>query len=153
VWVSEEERWFVGRFRELGGPWTLDDEPRLLQLAGGDVVVPDYALRHEDGREVFLEIVWFWRKASLEPRLKMLAKKAPPNLILAVSDRLRASKEDLEACPVPLHRFKGVLLPKPLIALAEKAAKPAPKRRGRAAGAGSAPSGPARKRRASRPAE
>ncbi|GMV42671.1 MAG: hypothetical protein AMXMBFR64_43870 [Myxococcales bacterium] len=133
VWESEEQRWFADRFRELGGPWSLDEEPGIVDLGGGAVLIPDYALRHEDGRVALLEIIWFWRKGSLEPRLKGLGRGGAPNAILAVSDRLRASQEDLETAPVAVHRFKGVLLPKPIIALAEQVgtrpASPRPRRR------------------------
>lgn len=122
TWVSDEERWFVERFRELDTPWELDEQPGIVDLGGGDAFVPDYALRHPDGRVALLEIVWFWRRASLEPRLAALGGGAAPNAILAVSDRLRASKEDLGDKGVAVHRFKGVLLPKPVIALAEQVA-------------------------------
>lgn len=129
TWQSEEERWFVDRFRELDTPWTLDEDPGIVDLGGGDVFVPDYGLCHPDGRAALLEIVWFWRRASLEPRLASLAGGAAPNAILAVSDRLRASKEDLVTQGIALHRFKGVLLPKPVIALAEQVATTAGGRR------------------------
>ena len=122
VWVSDEERWFIERFAEVDTPWSLSDEPEILDLPGGEVVIPDYAFEHPDGRKAWLEIIWFWRKGSLAPRLKALAGHAPPGLVLAVSDRLRASEDDLAQTPVPIHRFKGVLLPKPLLKLVEEAA-------------------------------
>jgi hypothetical protein len=122
MWQSEEERWLVQRLAEREGPWEVDTEPPILELASGAVVVPDMALRHSDGRQVFVEIIWFWRRGSLEPRLKELRRAAPSNLFLCISDRLRASEDDIESPPVPCLRFKGELLPGKVLEMAEKIA-------------------------------
>jgi len=82
----------------------------ILDLGGGEVVVPDLVLEHDDGRRAWIEIIGFWRKASLQPRLRALRSgSAPPGLMLAISTRLRASEEDVDATGVPVVWFKGVL--------------------------------------------
>ena len=84
----------------------------------GDVV-PDLVLQHEDGREAFVDIVWFWKKGSLERKLESLKHGAPPNLIFAVSDRLKTDEEEIQELPVSVLRFKGVLPSQKILESAE----------------------------------
>ena len=53
---------------------------------------PDYTLRADDGREVHLEILGFWRPEALRERLEALERYGPPNLLIAVSKKLRGAK-------------------------------------------------------------
>ncbi len=54
AWVPEEQRWFEERFATHRSPWTLAPAERLVSLGGQGALVPDYLLRHQDGREVLL---------------------------------------------------------------------------------------------------
>ena len=120
TYETEEERAFRERWKALGTPWKLERTSSVIDLDGQGVLVPDFTLRHADGREALLEIVGFWRKGYLESRIALLAKHGPPNLILAVSQRLRGSEEDLARAPGELFFFKDVILTREVLERAER---------------------------------
>lgn len=122
TWTPEEERQFADRFADRKTPWTLHQEDRIVSLGGEDVLVPDYVLRHEDGREALLEIVWSWRKAGLRRHLKHVSGTGPRNLVLAVSDRLQLDDAEVGKLPAGVVRFKQVLIPKRIEEAAERVA-------------------------------
>lgn len=135
-YVTEEQAYFEDRFAELESPWELSREAELIDLGGRDVCVPDLVFRHrEDGRVALMEIVGFWRRAWLEKKASLLAQHGPPNLILAVSDRLKTdqSKKSVEDLgEVRTYGFKGVILAKRVLELVEEVAVvPAAVARGR----------------------
>ncbi|TNF31219.1 MAG: DUF790 family protein [Deltaproteobacteria bacterium] len=138
TWVSEEERHLEASWAAVDTPWRLEREARIIDLDGRGVLTPDYVLRHEDGREALLDIVWFWRKQSFARRLSLLKEAGPPNLIVALATRLNADRGDTDVGEASVYPFKGVIVPKRLIALAEEVAvvptapaKPKAKRRRR----------------------
>lgn len=123
TWESDEERHFRKTFAKAKGQWSLRRSTRVVDLDGRGVLVPDYVLKHEDGREAYLELIWFWRKKTFERRLALLRAAGPSNLVVALATRLNtdeAAPELLEsAAVVP---FKGVIQPKKIIAAAEAVA-------------------------------
>jgi hypothetical protein len=121
-YVSEEGRWLEDRWAQLKLPWSLVREGPPIDLGGKAVIVPDFTLRGPDGREAYLEIVGFWRKGYLESRLQLIRNFGPPNLILAISDRLRVSEEDLSDLPARVFPYKGALPAKDIFSLAESCA-------------------------------
>jgi len=66
--------------------WTLSRDAGILQ-AGQTTFVPDFLLRHEDGRAAFLEVVGFWTPEYLEAKRKTLAIFAGRRVVLAVPRR------------------------------------------------------------------
>lgn len=102
AWVPRERTWFLERWHAKAGDsgWRLTDDTVPLDLGGHGVVLPD--LTFTDGRRVgHLEIVGTWRRAWLERRVEALKRHGPGNVVLAVSRRLAASKQDaLEGLPV-----------------------------------------------------
>lgn len=143
VYVTEEEAHFVRRFTESVKGWSLEKRPEIIDLDGRGVLVPDFVVTSADGREALLEIVGFWRRSYLESRCALLAEHGPPNLVLAVSQRLRASEDRLESMPGAVVFFKDVIPVKEVLARCEEVARiPA----GRALS-----SAPAAKRRARKP--
>jgi predicted nuclease of restriction endonuclease-like RecB superfamily len=123
VYVTDEERTFVERFRALESPWELERSAELVDLGGRGVLVPDLVFRHrEDGREALLEIVGFWRKGYLEGRLELLRAHGPKNLVLAVSKKLAGAREGLEGLPGELSVFTDVIRAKDVLARIERVA-------------------------------
>lgn len=126
VYVTAEERAFLAKVKALETPWKAVQRAELIDLGGRGVLVPDVVLRHADGREALLEIVGFWRKGALEGRAALLREFGPANLILAVSRKLGAAREKLEALPGASCTFADVLPAREILALAEQVAlKPA----------------------------
>jgi predicted nuclease of restriction endonuclease-like RecB superfamily len=124
TYTTEEERAFIERWAALETPWKLEQRPELIDLGGKGVLVPDFVLRHPDGRQALLELVGFWRKGYLESRLELLRQHGPPNLVLAVSQRLRGSEEELAQVPGEVFFFKDVIRTKDVLERIERVARP-----------------------------
>ncbi|MGD2068445.1 MAG: DUF790 family protein [Gemmatimonadota bacterium] len=77
--------------RERSG-WTLTREATPL-VVGEEVTLPDFTLRHDDGREALVEIVGFWTPEYLERKLARLEAGGPENLVLVVYRDLGAGEE------------------------------------------------------------
>jgi predicted nuclease of restriction endonuclease-like RecB superfamily len=122
-YVFEEGKWLEERWEQLKIPWELVREAPPVNLDGKGVMVPDYTIRHKDGREAYLEIIGYWRKGYLESRFEFLKNTGPTNLILAVSDRLRVSEEALAELPARAFLYKGTIIAKDLLAIVESCAK------------------------------
>lgn len=120
VYQTREESWFIERFAALDTPWTLVPDPPLLTLGGQEVVVPDVGLRHPDGRVAWVEILGFWRKASVEGRVAALRQCPELPLILAVSSQLRASTEELGEIPAEVVYFREIIPPREIVERAER---------------------------------
>jgi predicted nuclease of restriction endonuclease-like RecB superfamily len=65
------------------GGWAIRREATILHQ-GQKVFIPDFSLRHEDGREVLLEIVGFWTPEYLEAKAKTLSAFRDRRILLAV---------------------------------------------------------------------
>jgi predicted nuclease of restriction endonuclease-like RecB superfamily len=112
------ERSFAERWAKLDTPWVLEREVEIVDLKG-TVFVPDFALRHPDGRVVHIEIVGFWHPDYLRRKLDKVKRADMANLLLAVSDRLQVGEEDLREIPGPVLFFKGKLEPKRVLEVVE----------------------------------
>jgi uncharacterized protein len=104
------EEAFFKRWARLESPWALEREVEVIDLKG-TVFLPDFALRHPDGRTVYVEIVGFWHPHYLKRKLEKVRRAGLPNLILAVSERLQVEEGALEGLPGPVVFFKGKLDP------------------------------------------
>jgi predicted nuclease of restriction endonuclease-like RecB superfamily len=112
------EKTFAERWEKLQSPWVLEREVEIVDLKG-TVFVPDFALRHVDGRTVHIEIVGFWHPDYLRRKLDKVKRANMQDLILAVSDRLNVSTEAVEELPGPVLFFKGKLEPRKVLAVVE----------------------------------
>jgi predicted nuclease of restriction endonuclease-like RecB superfamily len=84
----------------LETPWTLEREVEVIDLKG-TVFLPDFALRHPDRRTIYVEIVGFWYPNYLKRKLEKVRRAGLPDLILAVSERLKWGRVIWRACPGP----------------------------------------------------
>lgn len=112
------EETFARRWDKLGTVWRLEREVEIVDLKG-TVFVPDFALRHLNGRVAHIEIMGFWHPDYLRRKLDKLRRAAMPNLIVAVSDRLNVGAEDFRDIPGPVIFFKGKLEPRQVLAVLE----------------------------------
>ena len=115
-----EER-FVHRWEKLATPWALEREVEIVDLKG-TVFVPDFALRHADGRIAHVEIMGFWHPDYLRRKLDKLRRAAMPDLIVAVSERLNVGADDFRDIPGPVLFFKGKLEPRAVLEALERLA-------------------------------
>jgi predicted nuclease of restriction endonuclease-like RecB superfamily len=75
--------------------WTLVREDAPVLLPGGSVFLPDFTLRHRDGREAWVELVGFWTPEYLHAKLAKLQAAGVRNLVLAVPRSTGASHPEV----------------------------------------------------------
>jgi len=112
------EATFARRWEKLQTPWQLEREVEVVDLKG-TVFLPDFALRHPDGRRVYLEIVGFWHPEYLRRKLEKVRAARMDHLILAVSRRLALSQEALADLPGRVLWFKGQIQPEAVLEMLE----------------------------------
>jgi predicted nuclease of restriction endonuclease-like RecB superfamily len=97
---------FVQNFRATVTDWELSAEPNPVPLDDG-LWVPDFKLTHTaTGREVFIELFGFWRKADIESHHRRLKRQLPGQFVLVVSEQLRTDEdEDATFCD-EVYRYK-----------------------------------------------
>jgi predicted nuclease of restriction endonuclease-like RecB superfamily len=88
---SDVERQLAEAWGDSRAGWRLLRDAGILH-EGQSTFVPDFLLRHDDGREAFLEIVGFWTPEYLAAKRKALAQFAGRKIVLAVARRT-AKKE------------------------------------------------------------
>jgi uncharacterized protein len=72
---SSVEQKLAESWGESRDGWRLSRDTGILQ-DGQITFVPDFLLRHDDGREAFLEIVGFWTPQYLETKRRTIARFA-----------------------------------------------------------------------------
>jgi predicted nuclease of restriction endonuclease-like RecB superfamily len=90
--------------------WKLETSTEVINL-GASAFIPDFVLRHEDGRAVYLEILGFWTPPHLKERLQEFAASGFRDFLLAAWEELRGSREPLVAAPPHAIIFKRTLDP------------------------------------------
>ncbi len=109
TYVPAEVTAFVARFRQVAPSWEVTDATDVIELGREGVWVPDLKFVHKaTGRDVYIEVLGFWKKASLERLLRLLPRHGPPRYVLAISDRLKVDEEALEAMPGSVLKFKEI---------------------------------------------
>jgi predicted nuclease of restriction endonuclease-like RecB superfamily len=121
MYVPAEVAMFAELFRQKVANWDISEETEVFPL-GDTFWVPDFRLVHRaTGRCVYLEVLGFWRRASIEPHLERLRRYAAGPFILAVSDQLRVDDAELEGLPAGVHRFRQIPQYDEIAKLAEEA--------------------------------
>jgi predicted nuclease of restriction endonuclease-like RecB superfamily len=112
---------FVDRFRQVALGWEISECTDIVELGREGVWVPDYRLVHTPtGNDVFVEVVGFWKRSSLERLTRLLPRHGPPRFVLAISERLKVDEEALENLDVPILRFKEIPNATELVALLDR---------------------------------
>src|SRR5699024_1017058 len=92
---SDLERTLADKWDRANTEWELVREDDVIDL-GTEVLLPDFALEHPDGRRTILEIVGFWTPEYLEEKLDKIRQTDVDNLVLAVSETLDCTSEDID---------------------------------------------------------
>lgn len=109
MYVPAEIPAFVERFRQVAPAWTLDDFSDVVDLGRDGVWVPDYrAVHRETGTDVFIEVLGFWKKSSLERLLRLLPRDGPPRFVLVISEKLKVDEGAISELPGPILWFKEI---------------------------------------------
>jgi len=109
TFVPPEVAAFVERFRQVAPGWDVTESTDFVELGREGVWVPDYKFVHrKSGVDVFVEVLGFWKRASLDRLLRLLPRHGPDRYVLAVSDRLKVDEEALEALSGSVLKFKEI---------------------------------------------
>ncbi len=82
-WERSLDAELRARIKAAGGEWTLSRETTPVP-AGDELMLPDFTLRHADGREALVEVVGFWTPEYLEAKARKVAAAGLDHLILVV---------------------------------------------------------------------
>ena len=115
---SDVERTLAEKWERSTTDWELVRENDVLDL-GAEVMIPDFAVEHPDGRRSILEIVGFWTPEYLSEKLEKIRESDADNLILAVSEQLDCSSEDFGAAADRVLWFKTGIHIYDIVELAE----------------------------------
>ncbi|MBE9181494.1 DUF790 family protein [Oculatella sp. LEGE 06141] len=112
---------FAERWQTLKTDWVLEREVDLIPIPGS-VMIPDFRLKHPDGRTFLLEIVGYWRPEYLRKKFSQVRQSGCDNLVLAVSERLNLEKAGVKVnnTPARVVWFKDKLAPKVVLAALEQ---------------------------------
>ena len=109
TYVPAEVGAFLERFRQVAPGWDVTEATELIELGREGMWVPDYRFVHRaTGTDVFVEILGFWKRSSVERLLKLLPSHGPARFVLAISDRLKVDEGALHDLPGPVLRFKEI---------------------------------------------
>ncbi len=124
TYVPAELNAFVERFRQVAPGWEVSEATDVLELGREGVWVPDYKFIHKaTGVDVFVEVVGFWKKSSLERLLRLLPEHGPARYVLAISDRFKVDEAALGELSGPVLRFKEIPNAVELAALLDRSAR------------------------------
>jgi predicted nuclease of restriction endonuclease-like RecB superfamily len=130
TYTPAEVNSFVERFRQVAPSWEISECTDLIELGAEGVWVPDYRLVHKStGADVFLEVVGFWKKGSVERLMRLLPQYGPPRFVLAISDRLKVDEQALQDLQGPILWFKEIPNASELSGLLDSFIPKAPDRR------------------------
>jgi predicted nuclease of restriction endonuclease-like RecB superfamily len=125
MYVPPELAMFAELFRTKATGWEISEETDVRPL-GGTFWVPDFRLVEKaSGRAVLLEVLGFWRRASVERHLERLRQHAREPFLLAVSDQLHVEDAELEGLPGAVYRFRQMPLADEVARLAGEVLKQA----------------------------
>jgi len=116
---SDVERTLAQKWERANTDWELIREDDVLDL-GAEVMLPDFAVEHPNGRRVLFEIVGFWTPEYLDEKLAKIREADRDNLIVAVSERLDCSSDDFEGMDDRVLWFKSGIHVYDVVELAEK---------------------------------
>ncbi len=120
---SDLEQTLAQKWERANTDWELVREDDVLDL-GAEVMIPDFALEHPDGRRAILEIVGFWTPEYLDEKLAKIRKADLDHLLVAVSERLECSADDFEENEDRVLWFKSGIHVYDVVELAEEYATP-----------------------------
>jgi predicted nuclease of restriction endonuclease-like RecB superfamily len=116
---SDVEQTLTQKWERANTDWELVREDDVFDL-GAEVMIPDFAIEHPDGRRAILEIVGFWTPEYLDAKLKKIRQVEADNFVLAVSERLDCASEEFGGASDRLLWFKTGVHVYDVVELAEQ---------------------------------
>lgn len=101
---------FAADWQRIESEWTLEESKEVIDL-GESAFIPDFVLRHQSGKQIYLEVLGFWTPQHLKARLKEFEHSGFKDFIIAAWDELRGSRDPLTKIPPNVIVFKRSLDP------------------------------------------
>ncbi|TVR59418.1 MAG: DUF790 family protein [Gemmatimonadales bacterium] len=129
-WEEDLAQAFAEKLGSEREGWILTREDVPVQV-GGRVFLPDFTVRHRDGRVALVEIVGFWTPEYLDEKLRKLREAGLHNLVVVVFRGLAAGRDEasqgrlireLAALPGEVTWFTNRVRIGPLMAAVERVA-------------------------------
>lgn len=109
TYVPAEITAFVERFRQVAPAWEVSEATDLIPLGREGVWVPDFRFVHKaTGIDVFVEVLGFWKRSSLDRLLQLLPLHGPPRYVLAISERLKVDEGTITDFPGAVLKFREI---------------------------------------------
>lgn len=106
VYTPKELTLFEDNFRNSIPNWTLSSDPHPIHVEG-TTWIPDFKLTHTaSGKELYLELIGFWRKVEVLEHYKRLKRAMAGKFLLAMSEAYRADETDEFALGEGVYRYK-----------------------------------------------
>jgi hypothetical protein len=106
VYTPKELTMFEDNFKSGVSDWLISNEPTPIPVEG-TTWVPDFKLTHTPtGKEVFVELIGFWRKVDVLDHYKRLKRGLPGQFVLAISEAYRADEAEEFALGDGVYRYK-----------------------------------------------
>jgi uncharacterized protein len=128
-WEADLAEEFRGKLGDERDGWTLHREDVPVQM-GEDIFLPDFTVRHADGRTALVELVGFWTPEYLDEKLRKVQAAGLENLVLVVFRGLAAAKgegggleEAFEALPGAVVWFAEKVRIGPVMEAVERVAR------------------------------
>src|SRR5689334_6674030 len=100
----------LGAWAKAESAWQIQAGKEVIDL-GACAFIPDFIIRHADGREFYLELLGFWTPRHLDERVSEFARADFTRYLLAVSDELRGSRDKPLSLPPNVLVYKSALTP------------------------------------------
>jgi predicted nuclease of restriction endonuclease-like RecB superfamily len=122
--LPDELAAFTTAFARLESDWRIDAAPRVLDLPGAGLCVPDLTfVRDRDGARVHFELLGYWSREAVWRRVDLVRAGLPDRILFAVSKSLRVGEAVLDEVPTAaLYVFARVINAKEVLARVEQLA-------------------------------
>lgn len=122
IYTPPELQQFADSFAAKIAGWLIAADPNPVPLADG-IWVPDFKLTHPgSGKDVFVEVIGFWRRVDVERLYKQLKKQMPGQFVLCISEQYRTDKDDEVSFGDGVYRYRRTPLPEEVAKMAAKVA-------------------------------
>jgi predicted nuclease of restriction endonuclease-like RecB superfamily len=100
---------FLDRFRQVAPKWTVSESTEIFDLGREGIWIPDYRFVHlPSGTDVFVEVLGFWKRSSLERLLSLLPRLGSTRYLVVLSDRLKVDEDALTELSGPILKYKEI---------------------------------------------
>ena len=106
-------------WEKLDSVWRLKENRKVIDL-GKTAFIPELVLTGANGEKIYLDVLGFWTPKSLQKKLAEFEAAHFSKFIIAASNELRGSREEVLWENENVIFYKTKIEPKVLIEIAEK---------------------------------